>query len=164
MLTFTVEKTGAPTDYDLAPGFYEARVEDAVEKVAKSSGSPMIEATLGVMGPNGKAKVRVYLTFAPKSFWKVEQFLYATGDDLVPGQSVAVDATALVGRSLWVETSLRDGEKAGVQFPEVERYLRKGDAPYAGPKPEAARAAEDPRRTAMKSAPIPELDDDDIPF
>lgn len=164
MLTFTAEKTGAPTDYDLAPGFYEARVEDAVEKVAKSSGNPMIEATLGVMGPNGKVKVRVYLTFASTTLWKVEQFLYAIGDDLKPGQSVAVDATALIGRSLWVETALRDGDKAGVQFPEVERYLRKGDAPYAGPKPEAARAAEDPRRAAMKSAPIPELDDDDIPF
>ena len=81
----------------LPEGVYDFVVIDANE-CRSQSGNEMIALELLVR--NGNAEIKVYdqLVFTPKSFWKIDAFRAATGDKLVPGQTVRIDAFDLVDR------------------------------------------------------------------
>lgn len=163
MFTFTAKTDGKSESYDLAPGYYVAEVRDAIEKKAKS-GNPMIELHLSVRGENGIVGVRDYLVFSDKAIWKIEQFLYAIGKDLKPGDNISVDENDLIGRLLTVETTLENGDKQGVQFPKIERFMRDADAPFRGPKP-VSNVPQNARTAPAKGRMAePDMEDDDIPF
>ena len=161
MFTFTAQST----DDTLAPGYYVAEVRDAIEGTSKKSGAPMIRLQLSVFGETKTEEVRAYLVSSPNALWRVQQFLYAIGRDIKPGDVIALDENDLIGRRLIVETTLRDGDKQGVQFPEIERFMRESDVHFMGPKP-VSNVPQNTRRPATPKGrlPGPEVGDDDIPF
>jgi hypothetical protein len=94
----------------LPEGDYEFVVDDAGEKES-SKGNPMIELQLLV--EHDGAQVRVYdnLAFVESAFWKIDVFRFATGDELVEGQTVNFEAEDCIGRRgkchLYVSLSTR---------------------------------------------------------
>ena len=83
----------------LPEGAYDFVCVDANERTSQS-GNTMIELRLIVKGPNGKNEVRLYdhLTFVSKSYWKIDTFRVATGENLVPGQTVRFEAEDCIDR------------------------------------------------------------------
>jgi hypothetical protein len=88
------------TDNEILPDGTEVEfhVENASERES-ANGNEMIELELRI--PNGAGKgplVFDNLTFVPKSYWKVDAFRLATGETLVPGQKVVLNAVDCVDR------------------------------------------------------------------
>lgn len=78
----------------LKPGEYGFTVVDATEKVAKSTGNPMIELKLRV---NDEAVVYDNLVFTPKAFWKIDQFLKSVKAHPGPGHESNIEADDCLG-------------------------------------------------------------------
>ena len=96
-------KAATPTFTALIPeGDYLVRVTGAALARAKS-GNNMIELKLIVEGPEHVGTTLIErLVFTPSVFWKIDQFRAATGDKIVEGEDVNVDAQFCVGRKGWV--------------------------------------------------------------
>lgn len=131
MITYTTATDGRSGGVHLAPGFYPARVQTAEETQSKN-GAPMIKLELIAMGTEGTETLHEYLTFMEKAVWKVDQFRYAIGEEVIPGKTVAVDARALVGRECWVcleEEEVQTKEGKLIKVSRVRRYYRTEDVP-----------------------------------
>jgi hypothetical protein len=76
---------------------YNFVVDDAREKESRN-GNPMIEL-VHIISHNG-VTIRVidYLVFKEKAFWKIDHFREATGEKLVPGQKVNLEAEDCINR------------------------------------------------------------------
>ena len=83
----------------LPEGVYDFVVVDANECRSKSSGNEMIALELLVRNGNTEIKVYDQLVFTSNSLWKIDAFRAATGEKLVPGQTVNIDAFDLVERA-----------------------------------------------------------------
>jgi Protein of unknown function (DUF669) len=138
----------------LPEGVYDFVVVDAIEKQSQN-GNPMIELKLMVNGPdgskNGGIRIFDHLTFTPKSYWKIDAFRIATGEKLVPGQTVGFEAEDCVDRSgrVWLKVESYQGRNRN----KVGEYLD-------------ANAENAPAAAPPKKEPPPlseELGDDDIP-
>src|SRR6266446_7833053 len=77
------------------PGKYPFVVREAKNKVS-SSKNQMIELKIEI---EGGVIFYDYLVFEPKSYWKIDQFRIATGDNLETNQDVDFDATDCHGRT-----------------------------------------------------------------
>lgn len=90
---------------NVPPGRYNFEVVEATNCVSKTSKNQQIKLKLEV---EGGVTVYDYLVFEKKSFWKIDQFRTATGDNLETDQEVDFDASDCTGRfgfaSLTVET------------------------------------------------------------
>ena len=141
-------------DETLPEGSYLFTVVDATERTSQS-GNTMIELQLIVKGPggskNGGVRVFDHLAFTPKNFWKIDAFRIATGEKLVPGQTVAFEAEDCVDRSgrVWLTVESYRGRKRN----KVGEYLD----PNAENSPAAAPPKKEPPPLSE------ELGDDDIP-
>ena len=87
------EPTARP-DY-VEPGEYEIEVINAEDAVSQK-GSEMIELKLRVE-PSG-AVFFDHLVFTEKSFWKIDAFRAATGENVTANQDVEIHADDLIGR------------------------------------------------------------------
>lgn len=174
MITYTTATDGRSGGVHLAPGFYPARVQSAEETQSKT-GAPMIKIDLVAMGQEGTENLHEYLSFLDKAIWKVDQFRYAIGEEVIPGKTVAVDARSLVGRECWVrleeeEVQTKDGK--AIKVSRVRRYFRQEDLPsvQAAPKQaekksllERATGKTYGSKSGIKSFSADD-DADDIPF
>jgi Protein of unknown function (DUF669) len=84
----------------LPEGDYNFTVVDAGEKQSKSSGNTMIELQLEFVTDDFISSSMVYdnLVFTPKAFFHIDEFRVATGDTLVEGQTVSLEAEDCVDR------------------------------------------------------------------
>jgi hypothetical protein len=80
-------------------GDYNFTIDDAGEKESKA-GNTMIELTITAVTDDFKDSSCVYdnLVFTPKAFFHIDEFRVATGDTLVEGQTVSLEAEDCVGR------------------------------------------------------------------
>jgi hypothetical protein len=143
----------------LPEGSYDFTVIDAQERQSEK-GNTMIELQLMVKNPDGKNGIRVFdhLTFTPKSYWKIDHFRVATGETLVPGQTVRFEAENCLERS--GKVLLMVDRYQGRDRNKVEDYIDpSGESPppsSATPKPD--RTLEEKFREKGADA------DDDIPM
>ena len=79
----------------LPDGEYEFEVTDAEEKTSNSSGNDMIELTLKI---KGGPTVYDYLVAADGSYWKLDNFRAAIGEEIKPGVPVDLDPDSFIGR------------------------------------------------------------------
>lgn len=156
MFTYTAKTNGEGIAYQLAPGYYEARIHEA-EEGRSSAGNDVIWLTLWVLGPEGYVTIKESLVFMDSVLWKVDQFVKALGREVEPGKQIVIDAAQLVGRTLWVKTKEEESvsKKDGKTYinPRVDRYLLAEKVPFQGPiaqQQSAAPAA--PARSA--AAPV----------
>jgi uncharacterized protein DUF669 len=150
----------------LSEGSYPFVVIDANEKQSQS-GNEMIELQLLVKGPNGnELRVFDHLVFTPKSYWKIDAFRVATGEKLVPGQTVSLEPEDCVDREGKVFLTVEKFE--GRERNKVQEYLAAEKLPPAqassqtsvreNPFPKAEETLEE--EFARKGA----KEDDDIPM
>ena len=123
-------------DETLPEGIYDFSVVDAIEKESKT-GNSTIELQLLIESPDRKNGVRVfdYLTFVPNSFWKIDAFRIATGEQLVQGQTVDFESEDCIGRTGRVSLTVEKYE--GRSRNKVEEYLD----PAENPLPATSSAA-----------------------
>jgi hypothetical protein len=88
------EPTARPDFVD--PGEYQVEVVNAEETVSQK-GHDMIELKLRVQ-PSG-ASLFDHLVFTETSFWKIDAFRAATGENVLSGEEVEIHADDLIGRT-----------------------------------------------------------------
>ena len=92
-------------------------VVDATEQQSQN-GNTMIELQLMVKGPDGSKDggIRIFdhLAFTPKSFWKIDAFRVATGETLVPGQTVRFESEDCIDRKGRVTVDDQRAIKVGI--------------------------------------------------
>ena len=76
---------------------YDFVVDDAVEKES-SKGNPMIELQLDIEHNGHHIRVFDHLVFTRNAFWKIDAFRAATGETLVEGQKVNLEAEDCIDR------------------------------------------------------------------
>jgi hypothetical protein len=150
-------------DETLPAGVYGFRVVDATEKESKT-GNPTIELQLLIESPDRKNGVRFfdYLTFVPNSFWKIDAFRIATGEQLVQGQTVDFESEDCIGRTGRVSLTVEKYE--GRSRNKVEEYV---DPNAENPLPATSSAAtpnapELSLEQEFRAKGVPD-DEDDIP-
>jgi hypothetical protein len=95
-----ISGTGASSEVLPDGSEWDFVCENAKEKES-ANGNPMIELELRILGPHGEKKGLVYdhLVFSEKSFWKIDAYRQAVGENLIPGQQVIYNADdAIDGR------------------------------------------------------------------
>jgi hypothetical protein len=145
-------------DETLPDGIYDFEVIDATETTSKAGGNPMIELALMVHGPNGGSGIRVFdrLVFTPKAFWKIDSFRIATGEKLVEGQTVSIEASDCIDRT--GKCSLIIEKYGGHEHNRIGAYIDPAsEKPPPAPAKKETLAAEELRRKGADP-------DDDIPF
>ena len=159
------------TGYDdmFPEGSYDFVCVDAEERKSQS-GNTMIELQLMIKGPDNKNGVRIYdhLTFVPKSYWKIDAFRLATGENLVPGQTDRFEAEDCIDRQgkVWLTIETFQGRQRN----KVGEYID----PNAENPPPAANASS---QAPSPKTPSPKVEktlqqefnekravDDDIPM
>ena len=145
---------------------YDFVVDDAVEKES-SKGNPMIELQLDIEHNGHHIRVFDHLVFTRNAFWKIDDFRLSTGEKLVDGQKVNIEAEDCIDRKgrchLVVETY--DGRARN----KVAAYLPPVLTPAKQGTPAQASAAPSIRAEAPAKAPV-EIsrnefgEPDDIPF
>ena len=143
-------------DETLPEGIYDFAVVDAIEKESKT-GNSTIELQLLIESADRKNGVRVfdYLTFVPNSFWKIDAFRIATGEQLVQGQTVDFQAEDCVDRSGRVSLTVEKYE--GRSRNKVEEYL---PPPTTPPPQKEPRSLEQEFKAKGADPDV----DDDIPM
>jgi hypothetical protein len=81
----------------LPEGDYAFVVDDAGEKES-AKGNPMIELQIVVTHNGTSARIFDNLVFTKTAFWKIDQFRLCTGDTLVEGQEVSLEAEDCIDR------------------------------------------------------------------
>ena len=90
-------KSSEPTTFDCVPaGEYTVEVVNAEETLSQKQ-HEMIELKLKVE-PSG-AVVFDHLVFLSNSFWKIDSFRAATGENVTPDEDVEIIADELIGRT-----------------------------------------------------------------
>lgn len=113
-------------------GNYLLVVIGAEEKTS-SKGSEMIELKLEVVGPNipeGEGAILYdYLVFSENTAWKIDEFRAASGETIVEGAEIDIEASDLEGKT--VEAHLVIEEFKGKKRNKVGNYLApEGDRPF----------------------------------
>lgn len=166
MITYTPTSDGRAQNYNLAPGYYQASVADASEAWSKANNA-MITLELRVSGPEGRTKILDNLVLTERAAWKIDQFRFALGERVTPGEAVNIDPATWIGKTLWVKTTLEPGQKnPDVEFPRIEQYLREEDCPMKGPLPPRPKPVAPQRQSRPVGGALPPSPnyDDDIPF
>lgn len=98
------------------------RVIDAKEDTSKG-GNDMFKLTLRVIHDNGREGPALfdYLVFSESSFWKVDIFLKAVGQNYEEGSSIELHADEMIG--LQARARLGVSEFNGKRSNKVEAYL-----------------------------------------
>jgi len=115
------------------PGVYPATIKDAEEKTSKSSGNDMI--AIEWLLENGLL-VFDYLTFGPKTAYKVDTFLKSVGMSPEKGETVEINADELIGKRAFIEVKI---EPASGDYPaknKVDKYCVDKGQPKALPEDE----------------------------
>ena len=107
------------------PGDYDVTIIDATEAVSKNTGAEMIKLNLEVDGHG--CRLFDYLIASETTFWKVDAFRKAIGDDVVEGEEVEIIAQSLIGRRGRVR--LKTEEYNGKTNNKVELWLESESAP-----------------------------------
>jgi len=114
-------------------GVYPATIKTASEKISKSSGNEMIEIIWTVdNGPD----VFDYLTFGPKTAYKVDTFLKATGNAPKKGEEVEIKAEDIEGQRAFLELRVEDDPQYGRKN-KVNKYITDKGIPPALPEAES---------------------------
>ena len=95
MPTYKASDIATRPDF-VEPGDYTVEVIHAEETVSQK-GHDMIELKLRVE-PSG-AILFDHLVFMPNSFWKIDAFRVATGEQITPDEDVEVIADDMIGRT-----------------------------------------------------------------
>jgi hypothetical protein len=132
------------------PGDYQVEVIDAIETVSKT-GHEMIELKLKT---SAGSYLYDFLVFIPNSFWKIDSFRAATGEDVAPEDDVEITGDDLIGRTGTVRLVV--GEYNGKKRNKVAAWL----APKAGRTPAKTTPAAKPAAQPQPKS----IEDDDIPF
>jgi len=103
----------------MPPGVYPATIKSAEEKVSKSSGNDMIEIVWQL--ENGLT-IFDYLTFGPKTLFKVDTFLKATGHAPEKGKEVEINAEDIIGRRAFLDLRVEDEPQYGKKN-KVNKYV-----------------------------------------
>lgn len=187
-MIYTPQTDGTGVTKYVEPGFYPARVHNAEEKTSRN-GNDMIELTIWAEADTGFCSIIENLVSTEKAAWKIDQFLHAIGKKFKPGEPVAIVAAELINKTCWVQVedkpyTDKDGnQRTGSQ---VKRFYLESEVPkrqFAPQQPAASQAAAAPQQNAgtfgwdskgnymkgatassMKPAPMPQEEDDDIPF
>ena len=89
--------TGAPEVQVPPEGDYDFGVDDAGEKESQK-GNAMIELQLAITYNGTTVRVVDYLVFTQKAFWKIDHFRASTGEKLVEGEKVNLEAEDCIDR------------------------------------------------------------------
>lgn len=170
----------------LKAGVYHADVVAAVEKTSKS-GNAMVEVFLQL--ESSPVQLKEYLVIASNMEWKLEQYLASTGVTFKQGEAVSFNPQGLIGNHVVIETFNERGEKGGL-FPKVMRFVQAnaqkeiprlghvfsqddlanrgldadGCSTASAPARKTEAKAQTPSKPSNAPAPLPNEDDDDIPF
>ncbi len=140
------------------PGDYLLTVIEATDTLSKA-GDEMIKLKLEVEGHG--VRLFDYLVATESSFWKIDTFRKAIGDEVVEGEEVELIAESLTGRQGYAR--LRVEEYQGKENNKVEMWLTSGNAPLPPKKGSALTA-----QSAYPAKPQPPVqsqpEDDDVPF
>ena len=126
-------------------GVYPATIKDAEEKISKSSGNDMIEI---VWALESGLLVFDYLTFGPKTAFKVDTFLKAVGLAPEKGADVEIVAADLIGKQAFLDLIIEPGTCEYRAKNKVNKYVCEKGTPSA---PSAVAGTK-------------KDDDDDLPF
>lgn len=123
------------------PGIYQATVVAAEEKVSKRSGNDMIELVWALDGVG--LWVWDYLTFGPKTQWRIDTFLRACGHQPDgKGVEVELDSASMVGWKAKVELIVEDD--GGRKRNKVLKYIYE-DVPATKPAAQPAEPEAKPK-------------------
>lgn len=111
------------------PGVYPATIKKATEKIAKSSGNEMIEIIWAI---DGGPDVFDYLTFGPKTAYKVDTFLKATETAPKKGEEIEIKANAIEGLRAYLDLRVEDDPQFGRKN-KVNKYVTDKGQPPALP-------------------------------
>jgi len=100
-------------------GVYPATIKTASEKISKSSGNEMLEIIWAV---DGGPDVFDYVTFGPKTAYKVDTLLKATGHAPVKGEEVELKAEDMTGWRAFLDLRVEDDPQFGRKN-KVSKYV-----------------------------------------
>src|SRR6516164_5950996 len=88
-------------DIVFSDGAYGFECIDAVEKESNQTHNQMIEMQIDCFNADRSRKVRVVdrLVFTPNSFWRIDSFRKATGEQITGSKQVSFEAEDCVGRT-----------------------------------------------------------------
>jgi len=110
-------------------GVYPATIKTATEKISKSSGNEMLEIIWSVdKGPD----VFDYVTFGPKTAYKVDTLLKATGHAPAKGEEVELKAEDMTGWKAFLDLRIEDDPQFGKKN-KVSKYMTDRGTPEALP-------------------------------
>jgi len=113
------------------PGVYPATIRNAEEKISKSSGNDMIE--IEWLLENGLI-IFDYLTFGPKTAYKVDTFLKCVDMSPDKGKTIEINADELIGKRAFIDLKI---EPASDDYPaknKVSKYCTNEGQPKDLPK------------------------------
>ena len=111
------------------PGVYPATIKTATEKISKSSGNEMLEIIWSVdKGPD----VFDYVTFGPKTAYKVDTLLKATGHAPTKGEEVELKAEDMTGWRAFLDLRIEDDPQFGKKN-KVSKYMTDRGVPEGLP-------------------------------
>ena len=110
-------------------GVYAATIKTATEKISKSSGNEMLEIIWAV---DGGPDVFDYVTFGPKTAYKVDTLLKATGHAPAKGEEVELKAEDMTGWRAFLDLRVEDDPQFGRKN-KVSKYITDKGQPPALP-------------------------------
>lgn len=114
------------------PGVYLATIKTATEKISKSSGNEMLEIIWVV---DGGPDVFDYVTFSPKTAYKVDTLLKSTGHAPKKGEEVELKAEDMTGWRAFLELRVEDDPQYGRKN-KVSKYITDKGVPEAPKEPD----------------------------
>jgi hypothetical protein len=110
-------------------GVYTATIKSACEKISKASGNEMLEIIWAV---DGGPDVFDYVTFGPKTAYKVDTLLKATGNAPAKGEEVELKAEDMTGWRAFLDLRIEDDPQFGRKN-KVSKYVTDKGVPPALP-------------------------------
>ena len=144
-------------------GKYTATVLDCAEKVS-SKGNPMFEFWLSVTASEGEHKFHEWVTFSPKSMWRVAEMLHAFGKST--REDADIDPTTLIGKTCEIKVKHETRDK--YTNLRIEEWVSAIDdeepkRPKMSPKQKhAVQRAVQQRKERLDE--VDDLDSDEVPF
>lgn len=143
-----------PTDehdrglYIKEAGQYELRVTSCEEKLS-NAGNDMLVVSMEDVKTG--ASIRDQIVFTEKAFWKAALFAKSCGIQICRGEALVLDQGRLKGRTCIADVIMVPGDKPGVEFAEVDRYVnpagtslfKEGEAATAPTPTQTENALED---------------------
>ncbi len=111
------------------PGVYPATIKEAKEKLSKSSGNEMLEIIWQL--ENG-CLIFDYVTFGPKTAYKVDTLLKSTGHAPAKGEEVELKAEDMTGWRAFLDLRIEDDPQFGKKN-KVGKYMTDRGTPETLP-------------------------------